>query len=106
METSNFIPFRAARPTEVVKAEMEARGMSQKELAELLDMRASNLSRFLRHGDITILMARRLEAAFGIPAESWLRMQLTYERDARAIAAREATARQTAKAAAPQSAAQ
>lgn len=101
METSNFIPFRAARPTEVVKAEMEARGMNQKELAELLGMRASNLSRFLRCGDITILMARRLETAFGIPAESWLRMQLTYERDARAIAAR-----QTAKAPATQAAAQ
>ena len=83
---SNFTPIGAIHPTELILDELKARGMKRKELAERLGMKASNLSRFLRNKEnITSSMARKLEEAFGIPADYWMDLQLSYERDLEAI---------------------
>ena len=81
-----FMPIEAIHPTELIADELKARGMSQKELAERLGMKAPNLSRFLRNKEnITPAFALRLEAALGIPADYWMRLQLSYERDLKQI---------------------
>ena len=46
-------PFAVAHPTEIVKDELKARGMSQKELASRMNMQPSNMSRFLKGENIT-----------------------------------------------------
>lgn len=77
-------------PIETVKDEMEARGISQKEMAERLDMKPSNLNRMFKTGAaITVPFARKLEAALGISADIWLTMQANHERDKIAIAQRD-----------------
>lgn len=87
---SNFTPIDAIHPTELILDELKARGMKRKELAERLGMKASNLSRFLRSKEnITSSMARKLEDAFGIPADYWMDLQLSYERDVEAIRQRD-----------------
>lgn len=69
-------------PLDILKDEIEARGMSQSALAEAMGMRASNLSRlFKQRGEITASMALRLEQALGIPAEHWVGYQVAYYRD-------------------------
>lgn len=87
METSKrIIPFIAVPPIGIVKDEIEARGISQKEFAERLGMKASNMCRMFKTGAaITVPFARKLEAALGIPADSWLRLQAMYEEDVIAI---------------------
>lgn len=82
----NFTPVEAVHPSELIKDELKARGMRRKELAERLGMKASNLSRFFSAKEkITPSMALKLEEIFGIPAEYWMGLQLSYERDMEAI---------------------
>lgn len=84
------MPFAAAHPTEIVKDELRARGMTRKDFAARMGMRAPNVSRMLKGEDVTAPMAARLEAALGIPAEHWLALQAQYDRDVRLIAERDA----------------
>lgn len=85
METNNFVPYGATHPTELVKNELKARGISNKEFAERMGMKASNMSRFLKGETITSAIAIKLEQALDIPAEFWLNLQAQYERDLMAI---------------------
>lgn len=92
METNEKVltaPFMATHPTAIIKDEIKARGMSQKELAERMDMKASNLSRFLKGEGITPSIAAKLEMALDIPASLWLNMQTQYDKDVKAIALRD-----------------
>ena len=78
--------MEAIHPTELIKDELKARGMQRKELAERLGMKAPNLSRFLSAKEnITPSMALKLEEAFGLSADYWMKLQLNYERDLEAI---------------------
>ena len=82
-------PFAVAHPTAIIKDELKARGMSQKELASRMDMQTSNLSRFLKGENITPSIAAKLEVALDIPAEFWLNLQAQYEVDIKNIAIRD-----------------
>lgn len=82
-------PFAVAHPTDIIKDELKARGMSQKELASRMDMQTSNLSRFLKGENITPAIAAKLEIALDIPAEFWLNLQAQYEVDTKNIALRD-----------------
>ena len=82
-------PFRAVHPTEILKDEFRARGMTQKELAERMGMQASNLSRLLKGENITTPIAQKLEKALGIPADVWMRLQTQYDKDVKLIAVRD-----------------
>ena len=91
METikENFLPLEAIHPSELIKDEIKARGMQKKELAERLGIKASNLSRLLSgRSNITSSIALRLEQALDIPAECWMGLQLSYERDVKLISQR------------------
>ena len=91
MATSKEIretPFAAAHPTEIIKDEIKARGMTQNELASRMGMQKTNLSRLLKGENITPAIAARLETALEIPARIWLNLQAQYEIDSRNIAAR------------------
>ena len=85
-----FIPIEAVHPSELVKDELQARGMRRKELAERLGMKAPNISRFFSaKEDITPSMSLKLEEAFGISADYWMGLQLSYNRDLEAIRLRD-----------------
>lgn len=93
METSridNKTPRRAVHPSEIIKDELEARGISRKEFSGRMGMKASNVSRLLRgDNDITVQVAEKLEEALGIPASHWTGMQHEYNKSAREIAQRD-----------------
>lgn len=88
METNihtEYVPFAAVHPTEIVKDEIKARGISQKELAFRMGMKTSNLSRLLKGENITPAVAAQLEVALDIPSEFWLNLQSQYEIDSSII---------------------
>lgn len=92
METNKYtehIPFAAVHPTEIVKDEIKARGISQKELAFRMGMKTSDLSRLLKGEDITPAVAAQLEVALDIPSEFWLNLQSQYEIDSKNVALRD-----------------
>ncbi len=87
-ETHNT-PFRAVHPAEIIKDELKARSMTQKELAERMGMQAPNVTRLLKGENITASIAQKLEDALGIPADFWMRLQTQYDRDVKDIAVRD-----------------
>ena len=92
METNNrkeTIPFAATHPIEIVIDEIKARGMSKKELAQRMGMKQPNLSRLLKGENITPSIAAKLEEALGIPADMWMKLQLQYDKDMKAIEQRD-----------------
>ena len=88
METSRnaaIVPYMVTHPTAIIKDELNARGMSQKELAERMDMKPSNLSRLLKGENLTPSIAAKLEYALDIPANLWLSLQTQYDKDVKAV---------------------
>ena len=86
---TNNTPFRAVHPSEIIKDEIKARSMTQKELAERMGMQAPNVTRLLKGENITASIAQKLEDALGIPADFWMRLQTQYDRDVKDIAVRD-----------------
>lgn len=87
--SNEIIPFAATHPTEILRDEIEARGISSEELARLMGVGQKDVARLLDGEDITPGMAQKLESALGIPADSWMRMQSRYYVDLANIARRE-----------------
>lgn len=88
------VPFRPVHPTEIIRDEIKARAMTQKELAQRMGMQAPNLMRLLKGENITTSIARKRESALSIPADFWMRLQAQYDRGAKAVAARTKPSRQ------------
>ncbi len=71
--------FYPSHPGEVIKDELEERGISQRKFAENIGMGYSVLNEILNgRRPITTTSALIFEAALDIPADSLLRMQMKY----------------------------
>jgi len=75
----------AAHPThpgEMLADELEQRAITQKELAEQLDVSATFISELTRgKKSVSVAMALKLEQALQIDASFWLNAQRNYNRD-------------------------
>ena len=71
--------FYATHPGEVLKDELEARGISQRKFAESIGMGYSVLNEILNgKRPVTTTSALMFEAALDIPADSLLKLQMGY----------------------------
>ena len=76
---NNLIPSRPTHPGEVLREEIESRGITQTKLANEIGVRVSLLNELINgKRDFTIEYAMMIEAALGIDADFWMRMQLGY----------------------------
>mgnify|MGYP001184532237 FL=1 len=72
--------FYPTHPGEVLKDELEARGISQRKFAESIGMGYSVLNEILNgHRSLSTTSALMFEAALDIPADSLMRLQLKYD---------------------------
>ena len=79
MIANNFTPFRFTHLGEIVKDELEDRGISQREFAERIGMSYSVLNELLNaHRPLTTNTALLFEAALGLPADVLMRIQTKY----------------------------
>ncbi len=79
MIANNLTPFRFTHPGEIVKDELEDRGISQRKFAERIGMSYSVLNELLNaHRPLTTNTALLFEAALGLPADMLLRIQTKY----------------------------
>lgn len=79
MIANNLTPFRFTHPGEIVKDELEDRGISQREFAERIGMSYSVLNELLNaHRPFTTNTALLFEAALGLPADVLMRIQTKY----------------------------
>ena len=86
MKTNNTLneltPGQVFHPGEDLKDELEARNISQAELAEKLGMNRSQVNEIIKgKRNITADLALLLEKVLGIDAEYWLNAQKQYELD-------------------------
>ncbi len=82
MEAKQYIPFEATHPGYVLKEELQARGIKQKEFALDIDMQPTMLNELIKEKRaVTAEIALSLEKALGIPADFWMRFQAGYELD-------------------------
>ncbi len=89
MNNQKLIPAFATHPGELIKDELEARKLSQKELCEASGISRSVLSELI-HGKRSMSknVAKALEQVLNIPAIFWLNLQNQYDIDCVAINAR------------------
>ena len=80
--SNNIIPVFATHPGEMIKDELEARKMTQKQLSELTGIKPSVLSETINgKRPLSLNNAVLLEKALGIPTEVWMNLQSKYEID-------------------------
>ncbi len=81
MIANNLTPSQPIHPGEMIKDEIEYRGISQKDLAAEIGIPASVLNAVLNgKRSVTTEYALLLEAALGIEADIWLRLQADYNK--------------------------
>lgn len=81
MIANNLTPSNLIHPGEMIKDEIEYRGISQKDLAKEIGIPASVLNAVLNgKRAVTTEYALLLEAALGIEADVWLRLQADYNK--------------------------
>ena len=79
MIANNLTPYRFTHPGEIVKDELEDRGITQREFAERVGMSYSVLNELLNaHRPLTTTTALLFEAALGLPADMLMRIQTKY----------------------------
>lgn len=72
----------ATHPGEVLSAELEERGITQKAFAQQIGMRPSHLSELINgKRNVTMAIADKLQEALGIDAQSWMNLQVQYNYD-------------------------
>ncbi|MCC6582017.1 MAG: HigA family addiction module antidote protein [Phycisphaeraceae bacterium] len=80
--SKELIPGDIFHPGEVILDELEARDMSQQDLADKMALSKSEISLLLHgHRNITPMIAVLLEGALGIDAEIWMNLQVKYDID-------------------------
>lgn len=78
---NDMIPNHLTHPGEILKDELEARKISQIEVAKKAKLTKSQVSQIVNcRRNITTEVAIKLEHALGIDAEFWLNMQSRYSR--------------------------
>jgi len=79
MIANNLTPVYATHPGEIIKDELEFRGISQRKLAEDMAIRYTVLNEILNcHRPLTEKTALLFEAALGIDSEPLMRLQTKY----------------------------
>lgn len=89
MATDNNRPTasRAIHPGEILREELIAREIKQKDFAQTIGMRPSHLNDIIRgRRNMSESFAQKLEEALGTPAESWMRLHYFYLQDLKALA--------------------
>lgn len=81
MIANNLTPYEPIHPGEILREEIESRGITQTKLAEDLGIKVSLLNELINgKRDFTIEYALMLEAALGIDADFWINIQNNYSK--------------------------
>ena len=85
----NELPFIATHPGELIKDELKARSMTQRQLSRKTGIKPSVLSETIKgKRPISLNTAIRLEKGLEIPAKMWMNLQSQYELDKKNIEAK------------------
>lgn len=81
MIANNLTAYDPSHPGEVLREEIESRGITQTKLASEIGVRVSLLNELINgKRAFTIEYAYLIEAALGIDADFWINMQTSYDK--------------------------
>lgn len=81
MIANNLTPFEPTHPGEILREELECKGITQTKLAHEIGIKVSLLNELINgKRDFTIEYAMMIEAAIGIDADFWINLQTTYNK--------------------------
>lgn len=82
MIANNLIPFEPTHPGEILREEIECRGITQTALAAEIGVAKSLINEMINgKRDFTIEHSMMLEAALGIDADFWINLQTAYNKN-------------------------
>lgn len=80
MIANNLTPFEPTHPGDMIKDEIEYRGLSQRKLAKQMGISPTLLNEILNgKRAVSTQYALLFEAALGIPAYIWIKTQADYD---------------------------
>lgn len=89
-KSNRLVPVRAIHPGEILRDELQARGILQKDFARAIDWQASHLNEFIKgKRNLNEDLAIKLESQLGIPFKTWMSMHNGYIYDCIAIEERQ-----------------
>lgn len=81
MIANNLTPHSPTHPGEILREEIECRGITQTKLANEIGVKVSLLNELINgKRDFTIEYALMIEAALGIEADFWINLQTNYNK--------------------------
>lgn len=81
MIANNIVPFQPTHPGEILREELESRGITQTKLANEIGVKVSLLNELINgKRDFTIEYAMMIEAALGIDSDFWMNLQNAYDK--------------------------
>lgn len=85
-KSNRLVPARAIHPGEILREELQERGIKQKEFAQLIGVQPTHLNEFIKgKRNLNEDLAMKLEKYLGIPYKSWMNIHNGYVYDCRAI---------------------
>lgn len=89
METRDkdyIVPAKALHPGEVLRMELQERGIKQKDFAKSIDVQPTHLNAFIKgKRNLSEKLAEKLESALGIQYSTWMDLQRGFNIDTAAI---------------------
>lgn len=92
MATRNnrLVPVRAIHPGEILREELQERGIKQKDFAKQIGVQATHLNAFIRgKRNLNDDLAMKLERHLGIPYKTWMNLHSGYMYDRKAMDAKQ-----------------
>lgn len=84
--SNRLVPARAIHPGEILREELQERGIKQKEFAQLIGVQPTHLNEFIKgKRNLNEDLAMKFERYLGIPFKSWMNLHNGYVYDCKAI---------------------
>ena len=77
--SNRLVPARAIHPGEILREELQERGIKQKEFAQAIGVQATHLNEFIKgKRNLNEDLAMKLESQLGIPFKTWMSLHTGY----------------------------
>ena len=89
-KSDRLVPVRAIHPGEILREELQERGIKQKDFAQVIGVQSTHLNEFIKgKRNLNEDLAMKLERHLGIPFKTWMNLHNGYVYDCKALEERQ-----------------
>lgn len=87
--SNRLVPVRAIHPGEILREELQERGIKQKDFAQAIGVQATHLNEFIKgKRNLNEDLAMKLQSQLGIPFKTWMNLHNGYMYECKALDAK------------------